>query len=60
VQWRSQEFARGGRGLWRGLGAKTKPPAPGGKGAWVRSPSSGQFLQFFNKNNAFLRVFRPK
>jgi len=28
--------------------------------AEVFAPSTGRFLQFFNKNNAFLCIFRPK
>jgi len=51
-------------GLW------TKPPAygnwgqssklaVGAKRVWVGAPSSGRFLQFFNKNNStFLSTFR--
>jgi len=39
-------------GQW-GLG--TKPSAAGGKGFWVRILSA---RQFFNKNNAFLCIFR--
>jgi len=43
-----------------GLGAD--PPAAEGKEVWgVKPPALGDFfLQFFNKNNAFLCIFPPK
>jgi len=58
-----------GLGFGGGLGAE--PPAAkrplvvwgfaaGGKGVWERGPSVRRFLQFFNKNNVFLCIFRPK
>jgi len=38
----------------KAIGDLGKPPAAGGKHVWGEAPSTGQFLQFFNKNNAFL------
>jgi len=35
-----------------------KPPEVSGFGD--KAPSVGRFLQFFNKNNAFLYIFLPK
>jgi len=42
-------------GDWRSGGF-----AAGSKGVWERGPSAGRFLQFFNKNNIYLCIFRPK
>jgi len=74
-QWRSQEFSVGGwRGSGSGkrnlqapeaIGYKpqeagdlgAKPPSAGGKS---EAPSAGRLLQFFNKNNAVLCIFRLK
>jgi len=42
-------------GVW---GQSLQPPEARWSGS--RAPSNGKFLQFFNKNNAFLCIFRPK
>jgi len=45
----------GGGGANGGLGAKH--PAAGGRGSEGKTPCAWQFLQYFNKNNAFLAIF---
>jgi len=57
-QARSHKFIMGGGSCCGVLGAE--PPAAGGKGVWGEAPSARRFLQFFNKNNAFLGMFRLK
>jgi len=45
--------------FWRGM--RAQPSVAGGH--WrseSQVPSNGRFLQFFNKNNAFLCIFLPK
>jgi len=42
-------------------GSGGAPQAAGGKGVWVRSPQRWEiFLQIFNRNKAFLCIFRLK
>jgi len=41
-------------------GRALTPEAAGGKGVWERNPQRLAILQFFNKNNAFLGIFRFK
>jgi len=52
-------------GHW-GLRTKPHPPEAGGKspaarskGIWGEASSAERFLQFFNKNNVFVSIFRP-
>jgi len=49
-QARSQEFVMEGR----------SPQLPEARGCGGGAPSARQFLQFLNKNNAFLGIFRLK
>jgi len=50
----------GGEALSRRM-LGVKPQArSGAKRVWGQAPIAGRFLQFFNKNNAFLCIFRPK
>jgi len=46
-QWRSQKFSMGDWKFW------AEPPAAEGKESRAKLPALGDFLQFFNKNNAF-------
>jgi len=58
-QWRSQKFSMGGYG--EDLGVELYPPrAIGDLSRLEARECAGQFLQFFNKNNAFIRIFRLK
>jgi len=54
-QGRSQEFSMGGSGGSLGALIRRKQGDLGGEAS-----SAGQFLQFFNKNNTFFCIFRPK
>jgi len=45
---------------WRIGGLGVEPQMPKARGLGAKPPALGDFLQFFNKNNAFLCIFRPK
>jgi len=46
---------------WEIGGFGAEPPDAEGKEVWgAKPPVLGDFLQFFNKNNAFLCIFRSK